>query len=247
MTNVVALIIVNILTTIRVLGVIVLVPVFLIKGPGYTALLAMGCYLTDWLDGFIARKFHASTFFGSAYDVLADKLFTCANLLVLLSVTKLAIIPILFEISIIIVSIVKFKKNVNVQSTKVGKAKTWVMGLTVVAVYLIINFDNLSKIFALNIINYLNSFDKTTLYLIIFTPLYIFEILTLVSYLKFLETYDPNQKYSFKKVPFKLKPQDGLKNFWYNFKLLWLNNEFYEEYKDSNALRELRLSLKKNR
>ena len=85
MTNIPALIIVNLLTTIRILGVIVLVPVYLIYGSGYTALLAMGCYFTDFLDGIIARKFHASTFFGSAYDVLADKLFTCANLLVLLS------------------------------------------------------------------------------------------------------------------------------------------------------------------
>ena len=247
MTNIAALIIVNLLTTIRMIGVIVLVPVFLIKGSGYTALLAMGCYFTDFLDGIIARKFHASTFFGSAYDVLADKLFTCANLLVLLSVTNFAIIPIFFEILIIIIGVIKYKRNINVQSTKMGKIKTWVMGLTVIAVYLAINLDNLTRIFGFTFIHHINSIDKTMLYLVIFMPLYIFELLTVISYLKFLETYDSSKKDRVPELPFKLKPADGIKNFWYNFRMVWLNNDFYEKYKDYNAQRDIWRTLKKNR
>jgi phosphatidylglycerophosphate synthase len=247
MTNIPALIIVNILTTIRILGVIVLVPVYLIYGSGYTALLAMGCYFTDFLDGIIARKFHASTFFGSAYDVLADKLFTCANLLVLLSVTNFAIIPIFFEILIIIIGVAKYKRNINVQSTKMGKIKTWVMGLTVIAVYMAINLDNLTRIFGFNFINHINNIDKTILYLVIFMPLYVFELLTVISYLKFLDTYDINEKTKLPKLPVKLKPRDGMKNFWYNFRITWLNNELYEQFKDYNAQREVWQALKKNR
>jgi phosphatidylglycerophosphate synthase len=247
MTNIPALIIVNILTTIRILGVIVLVPVYLIYGSGYTALLAMGCYFTDFLDGIIARKFHASTFFGSAYDVLADKLFTCANLLVILSVTNFAIIPIFFEILIIIIGVAKYKRNINVQSTKMGKIKTWVMGLTVIAVYMAINLDNLTRIFGFNFINHINNIDKTILYLVIFMPLYVFELLTVISYLKFLDTYDINEKTKLPKLPVKLKPRDGMKNFWYNFRITWLNNELYEQFKDYNAQREVWQALKKNR
>ena len=245
MTNAFALIIVNFLTTIRVLGVIVLVPVFMIKGSGYTALLAMGCYFTDFLDGIIARKCHASTFFGSAYDMLADKLFTCANLLVLLSVTNFAIIPIFFEIIIVIIGVVRYKKNINVQSTKMGKIKTWVMGLTVIAVYLAINLDNLTRIFGFNFINHINQIDKTLLYLIIFMPLYVFELLTVISYLKFLDTYNPNEKVKIPKIPFKLKPENSFKNRWYNFKTVWLNNPFYEQFKDYNAQRDIMQILKK--
>ena len=247
MTNIPALIIVNLLTTIRILGVIVLVPVYLIYGSGYTALLALGCYFTDFLDGIIARKFHASTFFGSAYDVLADKLFTCANLLVLLSVTNFAIIPIFFEILIIIIGVAKYKRNINVQSSRMGKLKTWIMGMTVIAVYMAINLDNLTRIFGLHFINHINNIDKTILYLIIFMPLYIFEILTVISYLKFLDTYDPTEKAKIPKLPFKLKPADGLKNFWYNFRMIWLNNDFYEKFKDYNAQKDIWHSLKNNR
>lgn len=247
MSNVAAIIIVNFITTIRILGVIVLVPVFIFKGSGWTALLAMGCYFTDFLDGIIARKFHASTFFGSAYDVLADKLFTCANLLVLLSVTNFAIIPIIFEILIIVIGIIKYKKNINIQSSKMGKIKTWVMGLTVIIVYLFINLDNLKRIFGFEFINQINQIDKKMMYLIIFIPLYVFELLALISYLKFLEDYDPNKKIKIPELPFKLKPTDGLKNFWYNFRMIWLNNEFYEKFKDYNAQREIWQNLKKNR
>ena len=124
MLNFLAILIVNILTTLRVVGVFALLPVFLNFGGAYTAVLAAGCYFTDCLDGIIARKCHASTFFGSMYDVVADKMFTVANLLVLVSITRYAIIPIIFEIAIIIVQSIKFNKNVNVKSTKIGKLKT---------------------------------------------------------------------------------------------------------------------------
>ena len=167
--------------------------------------------------------------------------------IILLSVTNFAIIPIFFEILIIIIGVVKYKRNINVQSTKMGKIKTWVMGLTVIAVYMAINLDNLTRIFGFNFINHINNIDKTILYLVIFMPLYVFELLTVISYLKFLDTYDINEKTKLPKLPVKLKPRDGMKNFWYNFRITWLNNELYEQFKDYNAQREVWQALKKNR
>ncbi len=247
MTHLAAIIIVNLLTTIRIIGVIVLVPVFLCLGPGYTALLAIGCYFTDFLDGLIARKCHASTFFGCGYDALADKLFTVANLLVLLSVTRLAIIPILIEVAVIIVQSFKYRKNINVQSSKMGKIKTWIMGLTVVLFYIVLNVSNITKVSAFSFLHFLDKFDPTTVYLVIFIPLYLFETLTLISYLRFLEDYDPNKKIKVPALKIKLKPKTSLKNCIYNVRIFWFNHEFYEEYKDFSAMKELRKELRANR
>ena len=68
MKNIFAIMVVNMLTTVRIIGVICLLPIFLNYGGVAAALLSVGCYFTDFIDGLIARKFHASTFFGSTYD-----------------------------------------------------------------------------------------------------------------------------------------------------------------------------------
>ncbi|MEG1506952.1 MAG: CDP-alcohol phosphatidyltransferase family protein, partial [Bacilli bacterium] len=58
------LIIVNFFTALRAAGILALVPVFINMGGVAAAVLATTCYLTDFIDGFLARKLHASTFFG---------------------------------------------------------------------------------------------------------------------------------------------------------------------------------------
>ena len=37
-----------------------------------TGLAAMGFFLTDFIDGFLARKLHAQTFFGSLLDAVSE-------------------------------------------------------------------------------------------------------------------------------------------------------------------------------
>jgi len=76
----------NKLTLVRVL----LIPVFLIILLGgfftpYANLLAAAVFIiasvTDWLDGFIARRYNLITNFGKFADPLADKLLTAAALI----------------------------------------------------------------------------------------------------------------------------------------------------------------------
>ena len=107
------LIFVNLLTTIRIIGVFMIVPIFFKYGGIYAALVSIACYLTDSIDGFLARKYHVSTFFGSFFDGVADKLFSCSNLIILFSVTKYSLIAIFFELLIVLIQFIKFEKNMQ--------------------------------------------------------------------------------------------------------------------------------------
>ncbi len=70
----------NVLTIIRML----LIPLFVfLHAAGHSKLaLLVFCIasFTDWLDGYIARKYHLITDFGKLMDPLADKLMVCTAL-----------------------------------------------------------------------------------------------------------------------------------------------------------------------
>ncbi len=209
------LIIVNLLTLIRIIGVFLLIPVYHYYGTFYVGVLSLICYLTDSLDGILARKFKASTFFGALFDGTADKLFTIMNFIVLYLITPYAIIPIIIELLIVITLFYKYKNNLNLKSNIIGKSKVWVLAICVVLIFLINN--------------------KYNIYLLI--PAIIMELLTLISYI--LEIIIPKNVKQFKierkEIDFKL---DG-KNKWDNFKKIWLNPHFYEEHKNDSNLRKL--------
>ena len=117
------LIFINILTFIRILGTIILVPIYNIFGGAWASLLSMVCYMTDSVDGILARKWNVSTFFGALFDGVADKLFTLVNFIVLVLITPYASIPILLEISIVFILFIKFVLKQNIQSNIIGKLK----------------------------------------------------------------------------------------------------------------------------
>ena len=81
----------NILTMVRIFCTPVVVALFLINIPnGIGVLVALGVYVlacfTDFLDGYIARKYNLITDFGKFMDQIADKaLTTSAMILVLLA------------------------------------------------------------------------------------------------------------------------------------------------------------------
>lgn len=57
--------------------------------------------LTDWLDGYLARKLNQSSAFGAFLDPVADKFLVCASLLVLLEQGRLGSLGALFALVII--------------------------------------------------------------------------------------------------------------------------------------------------
>jgi cardiolipin synthase len=78
----------NLMTWTRIAAIPLIVAVFYLPiSPGMRNLTATVMFvvfaLTDWLDGYLARKLNQTSSFGAFLDPVADKFLVCASLLVL--------------------------------------------------------------------------------------------------------------------------------------------------------------------
>lgn len=84
----------NKLTTARMILVPFLV-LFMLTGWGgdtnkwICLVIFCGASITDWLDGYLARKYHLVTNYGKLMDPLADKLLVCSALICLVGLDRL--------------------------------------------------------------------------------------------------------------------------------------------------------------
>lgn len=231
------LLFINILTLVRVIGTIILIPVYKTYGGMFVGILSLICYMTDSIDGILARHWNVSTFFGSLFDGVADKLFTIINFVVLFLITPYALIPILFEMAIVLIQFIKFSCNLNVQSNIIGKSKVWILAMCVVLTFLVSDINSVSFLsleFRTTILN----ISDGTLYLWLLLPAIIMELLTFISYV--LEIFAPKKIKILNKGKKELKiPELAGKNTWEKFKSIWLNPSFYNEHKNDANLKAL--------
>ncbi|MGM9834714.1 MAG: CDP-alcohol phosphatidyltransferase family protein [Bacilli bacterium] len=141
--NTIMKIVVNSITSLRLLGTFLMIPIYLCFGWLVTAVVAGILFATDFIDGTMARHFHVETFFGSVLDTVADKSFAIIILAILAFINPLFLICIFLEICISIVNYKSIQKGNNVQSSKIGKIKTFILDLTVVITLIIMALDNL--------------------------------------------------------------------------------------------------------
>ena len=209
---------VNMITMIRLLTAIIIIPIYWQYGGKVTALIVAISYLTDSLDGILAKKLHCSTFFGSILDGTSDKIFNIVNLIIFLSITPLAIIPLIFEVIIIIIQIYKYKNNYTVKSSFLGKVKMWVMGLTIILTFLLAD-------------------DATSLFMnLLLIPLIIFEILTVIDYLKGIYKVENKR---IKKIKSKEKINMTLNE-------MLFSHNFYDEFKNDINIKMICSYINKN-
>ena len=151
-------ILVNFITSIRSLGTIAIVPIFLNCGSFTTALAAAGFFLTDCIDGFLARKLRVETFFGSLLDALSDKAFGIVCLMLLSTLNPLFLAIIGVELGILTINYKSAQKDNNVKSSKVGKAKTLLLAATIVGSFFCYGAPTLKEV-----LNYINVSTFNTL------------------------------------------------------------------------------------
>lgn len=124
-------IMVNMITALRGIGGILLVPIFSIYGSIPATVWFISFMATDWIDGYLARKYEVSSFFGALLDGMFDKLFGIISFLLLASISPSYMIPLLFEAGILGYGLYSASKGNNVKSTIIGKAKMWFLAVSV--------------------------------------------------------------------------------------------------------------------
>jgi cardiolipin synthase (CMP-forming) len=87
----------TLLTWARILAIPLVVGVFWLPFEASTnnllaTVLFVGVAITDWLDGYLARKLNQTSSFGAFLDPVADKFLICAALLVLVDLNRLEVL-----------------------------------------------------------------------------------------------------------------------------------------------------------
>lgn len=237
--------IVNFLTLLRVIGTIILIPLYNTFGGKVAGIISFFCYLTDSIDGILARKWRVSTFFGALFDGFSDKLFTIINFILLYLITPYALIPIIIEVLIVVIQMIKFSRNLNIQSNIVGKAKVWFLAMSVVLTFLVSDINSVNFL-SLSFKNWILGIPSNVLYLYLLMPAIIMEILTLFSYM--FEICFPKNIEIITTKPKKMEKMkltfEERKEY---IKKVWFSPEFYEKHKDDTNMRDLRKLSKETR
>lgn len=122
----------NNLTLTRIVIVPILIVIFLYSTSKTSCLIAALIFalaaLTDWLDGYIARKQNLITSLGQFLDPLADKLLVSVTLIMLVSLDRvpawMVVIIIAREVAITGLRIAAVREGIVIASSKWAKYKT---------------------------------------------------------------------------------------------------------------------------
>lgn len=201
------LVIVNLFTISRIIGSIFLFPIYFNFGAKVVSYILAFLFLTDWVDGFLARKFKVSTFFGSIMDTICDKTIAIVACGILCFINPYMLYLIIAEVVILIISALNLTQNNTAKSLYVGKIKMWVLSLSVIAGF------------------FFCKPETTTLNLIVFIPAIIFELLTIYVYLARL--LGSKIVLSHNKPKYKSAKE---------IKRMLFDPDFYEENKDKKGL-----------
>ena len=238
-------IMVNMITALRGIGGILLVPIFSIYGSIPATVWFISFMATDWIDGYLARKYEVSSFFGALLDGMFDKLFGIISFLLLASISPGYMIPLLFEAGILGYGLYSASKGNNVKSTIIGKAKMWFLAVSVLLGLLntdLLTLENLLQTINLNSVPLDN---LVRLEQVSKDSLIGMEALSLSSYVIKDKIEDKNNK---EKTPLKVKDIKEViftkdKDIQKEIEYRLFDTKYYEENKDKPL--SLLLTLKK--
>ena len=167
--------------TLSILRIIVTPLVFIFGiNKNYIGLIVIAILIsiTDYFDGFFARKWHVESEFGAKLDSIGDKALGISLLSMLMTTTygHLLKYSLILEILISITSIIFFMKNKIANSILIGKLKTWFLFIT-------LGITSLSVFYSM--------FGKAAIILSLITI--VLEIMTLIGYILFGLRLDPTK------------------------------------------------------
>lgn len=223
------MIIVNLITLTRLLGALSLPIIYIYYGPSTFAFWTIILFLSDFIDGFLARLFKVSTFFGSALDALSDKILNIVSFILLSIGNYLLIIPLIIEISIMYTNYSTYRYGGNVKSTKTGKIKTIILDISIVLCFILLSLPkyNINS----SIINYF--IINTSYYTNIFTSIIIIScLIALLDYIKLNKIARNNPKSNKIKHTKKIKKE---------FKILIkdaFDTKYYSIHKNESIMKQ---------
>ncbi len=148
--------------------------------------------ITDSIDGIMARRLQVSTLFGALLDTLADKLLAIATIIILARIYPIMWSILALEIIITIINVISGTKGSNIESTMLGKAKTWILGICTVGGFItafandflnIIDNTNTIGMCLINIFKSIIKHSKIIIY-VLTTIAVIADIIVAINYLK---------------------------------------------------------------
>lgn len=144
MGKIIKLIIVNVITSIRLIGALILPFIYYKYGVSASATFIIVLFLTDAVDGLLARLFKVSTFFGSAMDASSDKLLNFIAFVILGLEYNIMIAPLCIEIAILYTSYSTYRYGGNIKASTIGKIKTIILDIFVVLSFVLLSLPTLS-------------------------------------------------------------------------------------------------------
>ena len=228
--KIIELVLVNAITLCRLFGALFLPIAYHLYGINFIALVTIFLFITDAIDGFLARRLKISTFFGCSMDALSDKVLN-ATLFILLGIEyRYMIPPLIIEILILYISYLTYKNGGNVKSTMTGKIKTIILDVCVILSLILLSIPKL------------NIDGKVTKYIISNTDFYIIilsSIITiscLIALLDYIKRYK-NARFNPKYIKVKKRKKTGK-----SFKEIITRSfdiEYYSKHKDESIMNQL--------
>lgn len=127
---------VNLITTTRFIYTLIL-PVLQLRISNMAFIINLIIlFLTDTIDGFLARKFNVQTFYGSIMDTIADKTLSIVLLIILANHINILYVVLLCEILIALLNSFEMVRRKRTKSILIGKIKMWFLAITIIACYL---------------------------------------------------------------------------------------------------------------
>ena len=199
--------------------------IFYKYGNSVTSLIILILYLSDAIDGFLARKLHLTTFFGCAMDAISDKLLNFVAFILLGIMYNIMFCPLILEITVLLINYLIYRHGGNVQTSKIGRLKTIILDIFVILSFVVIS------LYALNI----NIFTDNIIKLLI----NIFSIMIII--VDFIAIIDYDKKYKSVKNNPKIKHikyQNRKRKTINDIKHDLFDTEYYLKHKNESILKQ---------